>query len=193
MTEMKTETAAAAAGQELRWLAHPFIRSSVLGLHARALPAPGLARLEPPAWLAACGLCIYMSTPVLRGARHTRAGAPSNMEELLKLPSRGNLVNGVAKFGAALPTKYICVHNTDPPRDQVIKTDPTNILIRALKQRRKGKEAPLAPSDVNRKEEPNTATSAAKEKDKGKRPIATDSRPTKRPNTNGNLGTAEFE
>jgi len=59
---------------------------------------------------------------------------------LANLPSRGLLVNFA--FDNPLikqkiePSTYICSHNTDPPANQVIRTDPTNILIRNLTKRR---------------------------------------------------------
>lgn len=40
---------------------------------------------------------------------------------------------------AAPPAAYVADHDTAPPEDQVIKTDPTSLLIRAL-QSRKAKE-----------------------------------------------------
>ena len=43
------------------------------------------------------------------------------MESLLRLPSRGNLVAGVAKFSDVTPTKYVCAYDTEPPSHQVRK------------------------------------------------------------------------
>ncbi|GAB4820663.1 hypothetical protein N2152v2_007709 [Parachlorella kessleri] len=72
------------------------------------------------------------------------------------LPSRGTLtcIQPGAAFTAP-PTPYIAAHDTAPPENQVVRTDPTSILIRAL-QSRKAKE------DAKKK---------AKAADKGKRPI----------------------
>lgn len=42
---------------------------------------------------------------------------------------------------AAPPVAYVADHDTAPPEDQVIKTDPTSILIRALQNRKAKEEA----------------------------------------------------
>eukprot|EP00899_Mesostigma_viride_P010621 jgi/Mesvir1/19560/Mv07032-RA.1 len=63
---------------------------------------------------------------------------------LAGLPSSGNFTKvapGSAIVGPP-PRVYICVHDTNPPEDQRVKTDATNILIRALtlKKEKKAKE-----------------------------------------------------
>eukprot|EP00890_Picochlorum_soloecismus_P006816 jgi/Picsp_1/95/NSC_00095-R1_sap domain-containing protein len=60
---------------------------------------------------------------------------------LVNLPSRG-LLTGVqagAVFYSA-PASYIAMHDTSPPSSQVVKTDPSSLLIKSL-QARKGKKA----------------------------------------------------
>ncbi|KAG7669385.1 hypothetical protein Ndes2526B_g05704 [Nannochloris sp. 'desiccata'] len=62
------------------------------------------------------------------------------MDFLKNLPSRGLLTSvqpGSAFVSAPVP--YIAAHNTAPPPDQVVKTDPTSLLIKSL-QSRKAKE-----------------------------------------------------
>jgi len=43
-----------------------------------------------------------------------------------------------------LPT-YVCYHNTQPPADQVIRTDTENLLLRHLRLKR-AKEMPATPT-----------------------------------------------
>jgi septal ring-binding cell division protein DamX len=56
------------------------------------------------------------------------------------------------------PVPYIAAHNTSPPPNQIVKTDPTSLLIKSL-QSRKAKEEP-------KKKKP----AARQPADKGKRP-----------------------
>jgi hypothetical protein len=55
------------------------------------------------------------------------------------------------------PVPYIAAHNTAPPPEQVVKTDPTSLLIKSLQSRKAKEEAPKK----------KTARQPA---DKGKRP-----------------------
>ncbi|GAQ79458.1 hypothetical protein KFL_000310090 [Klebsormidium nitens] len=57
------------------------------------------------------------------------------MELLVDLPSRGNFVHAGPPVQGA-PSLYVCDHDTQAPDDQIITTDPTNILIRALTLRK---------------------------------------------------------
>eukprot|EP00245_Coleochaete_scutata_P002527 TRINITY_DN1338_c0_g1_i3.p1 TRINITY_DN1338_c0_g1~~TRINITY_DN1338_c0_g1_i3.p1 ORF type:complete len:153 (+),score=34.06 TRINITY_DN1338_c0_g1_i3:208-666(+) len=65
------------------------------------------------------------------------------MAFLSNLPSYGNLVRSATVQGHL--RTYIPYGDTDPPEDQVVKTDPTNILIRSLalknKEERRAKES----------------------------------------------------
>ncbi|GBG78733.1 hypothetical protein CBR_g27958 [Chara braunii] len=101
------------------------------------------------------------------------------MAFLDRLPSRGNFTKTTSgSVVQGLLPVYICDHDTSPPEDQFIRTDPTNILIRALK---KGKDDSKA-KDLKGK--------AAQEDHKGKRPAdaGLDDRPTKRVHANGGGG-----
>ncbi|GBG82803.1 hypothetical protein CBR_g36334 [Chara braunii] len=101
------------------------------------------------------------------------------MAFLAGLPSRGNFAKTTpgSVLQGLLPV-YICDRDTSPPEEQYIRTDTTNILIRALK---KGKDDSKA-KDLKGK--------AAQEDHKGKRPSAAglDDRPMKRVNASGGSG-----
>lgn len=76
------------------------------------------------------------------------------------LPSRGNLtatVPGQSLYKA--PQTYLAQHPTAPPEEQVITTDPENVLLRVLKLSQK-REGPKGKADK------------AKAGDKSKRPAA---------------------
>ncbi|EHA8589553.1 putative Apurinic endonuclease-redox protein [Cocos nucifera] len=76
---------------------------------------------------------------------------------LASLPSRGLFSNTVPSSNLGGIRVYVCDHNTAPPDEQLIKTNTTNILIRALqinKQKSDSKDA---------------ATKATPESKKGKR------------------------
>ena len=55
------------------------------------------------------------------------------------LPSKGLLGTAVAgePLAQGVAPVYLCDHDSQPPAGQVITTDPENILIRALKQKRR--------------------------------------------------------
>nr|XP_010927728.1 uncharacterized protein LOC105049687 isoform X2 [Elaeis guineensis] len=76
---------------------------------------------------------------------------------LANLPSRGLFSNTVPSSNLGGIRVYVCDHDTAPPDEQLIKTNTTNILIRALqinKQKSDSKDA---------------ATKATPESKKGKR------------------------
>lgn len=56
------------------------------------------------------------------------------MDSLLNLPARGCLVSTTPILQS--PKTYVADHDTEPPEGQEIRTDPENILIRQLLQRR---------------------------------------------------------
>lgn len=59
---------------------------------------------------------------------------------LIDLPSRGLLTVQPGQLGykhRSVAPKYISLHSTDPPAGQVVRTDPTNILIRSLQRNAK--------------------------------------------------------
>lgn len=83
---------------------------------------------------------------------------------LSNLPSRGCFVQPATSTSGQLTT-YICQHDTSPPDEQLIKTDSTNILIRALTLgKKKGKGEPKSATKDNKGKVPAT------EESKGKRP-----------------------
>eukprot|EP00232_Nephroselmis_pyriformis_P004164 CAMPEP_0182912388 /NCGR_PEP_ID=MMETSP0034_2-20130328/37489_1 /TAXON_ID=156128 /ORGANISM="Nephroselmis pyriformis, Strain CCMP717" /LENGTH=104 /DNA_ID=CAMNT_0025049057 /DNA_START=55 /DNA_END=365 /DNA_ORIENTATION=+ len=66
----------------------------------------------------------------------------SSLASLLgNLPSHGTMLRTTAP--GAPPKTYVCDHQTEPPEDQRISTDQTNILIRALTLK-KNKESDIA-------------------------------------------------
>ncbi|KAJ3701557.1 hypothetical protein LUZ61_005262 [Rhynchospora tenuis] len=75
------------------------------------------------------------------GTRRALANLAGASEFLPGLPSRGNFTVG---FNSNMDARtHMCLHDTSPPEDQIIKTDVTNILIRSLqlnKQRSDTKE-----------------------------------------------------
>lgn len=96
------------------------------------------------------------------------------MAFLADLPSRGNFTRAACVTAAAVPV-YLCDHDTRPPDDQVIKTDSTNILIRALSLKKLRDEAAKA----------KEAKGKAAEESKGKRVAegSADFHPNKKQNT----------
>jgi hypothetical protein len=80
---------------------------------------------------------------------------------LRNLPSRGCFTQPATSTSGQL-TVYVCQHDTAPPEEQLIKTDSTNILIRALTLgKKKGKVETKAAKDNKGK---------VVEETKGKRP-----------------------
>ena len=74
---------------------------------------------------------------------------------------RGNLVSAVA--GQVLirpPAHYVAVHDTSPPEDQVIQTDPVSILRRCLLQKTKREQ--------DKKKQERSKAAAERSKEKGK-------------------------
>ncbi|XP_026660734.2 uncharacterized protein LOC103707867 isoform X1 [Phoenix dactylifera] len=97
--------------------------------------------------------------------RHGTASPPSDPARmaggasryLADLPSRGLFSNTIPSSNLGGIRVYVCDHDTTPPDEQLIKTNTTNILIRALqinKQKSDSKDA---------------ATKATSESKKGKR------------------------
>eukprot|EP00897_Mesotaenium_endlicherianum_P009533 jgi/Mesen1/8608/ME000050S08025 len=72
------------------------------------------------------------------------------MAWLANLPSQGNFTKSASVTSSTLPV-YICDHDTAPPEDQVIKTDATNILIRALTLKKAREHSKAAPADTKGK------------------------------------------
>ena len=82
---------------------------------------------------------------------------------LVDLPSRGLLTVQPGQLGykhRSVTPKYISLHNTDPPVGQVVRTDPTNILIRSL-QRNAKKSASAKECSVPRPTGSSSASSAS--------------------------------
>jgi len=105
---------------------------------------------------------------------------------LSNLPSRGCFSQPATSTSGQL-TVYVCQHDTAPPEEQLIKTDSTNILIRALTLNKKGKVEPKSAAKDNKGKVP------AVEESKGKRPaerVSEDKPVAKRANT-GSGSTAE--
>ena len=74
---------------------------------------------------------------------------------------RGNLVSAVA--GQVLirpPAHYVAVHDTSPPEDQVVQTDPVSILRRCLLQKTKREQ--------DKKKQERSKAAAERSKEKGK-------------------------
>ncbi|KAL6773904.1 hypothetical protein ACKKBG_A22985 [Auxenochlorella protothecoides x Auxenochlorella symbiontica] len=75
---------------------------------------------------------------------------------LADLPSRGHFTRtkpGPTFLSPATP--YIASHDTDPPASQVIKSDPTSILVRALQSRKeeaKRKQGGKAAADKGKRQ-----------------------------------------
>ncbi|CAI5950324.1 unnamed protein product [Closterium sp. NIES-64] len=70
---------------------------------------------------------------------------------LANLPSRGNFSAAACTLSSSIPV-YICDHDTSPPSDQIITTDPTNILLRALTMKKtRDAEAAKAAQDKGKK------------------------------------------
>ncbi|XP_038977839.1 uncharacterized protein LOC120108325 [Phoenix dactylifera] len=88
-----------------------------------------------------------------RGSDRAVAGAS---KYLPNLPSRG-LFSADFSSNMGGMRVYVCDHDTSPPEDQVIKTNTTNILIRALQLSKQRSEL----KDINAK--------APAESSKGKR------------------------
>ncbi|KAJ6797681.1 Uncharacterized protein M6B38_215975 [Iris pallida] len=85
----------------------------------------------------------------------TVAGRASGL--LANLPSRGLLSSTVLSSNLGGIRVYVCDHDTSPPEEQVIKTNTTNILIRALQTNKQKSDAKDA------------ASKHVKESNKGKR------------------------
>ncbi|KAK1318634.1 hypothetical protein QJS10_CPB04g00274 [Acorus calamus] len=60
------------------------------------------------------------------------ATAPGPSKYLRGLPSRGLFSSTVTSSNPGSMRVWVCEHDTSPPEDQIIKTNTTNILIRAL-------------------------------------------------------------
>ncbi|KAK1271718.1 hypothetical protein QJS04_geneDACA012637 [Acorus gramineus] len=60
------------------------------------------------------------------------AEAPGPSKYLRGLPSRGLFSSTVISSNPGSMRVWVCEHDTSPPEDQIIKTNTTNILIRAL-------------------------------------------------------------
>ncbi|KAL8158907.1 hypothetical protein V2J09_000444 [Rumex salicifolius] len=71
-------------------------------------------------------------------AAHDSAVAPMGAASILldNLPSRGLMSSAVLSLNLGGMREYNCDSDTLPPEDQIIKTNQTNILIRALTLRR---------------------------------------------------------
>nr|XP_010929786.1 uncharacterized protein LOC105051172 isoform X2 [Elaeis guineensis] len=116
-------------------------------------------------------------------ARASDRAAAGTSKYLTNLPSRGLFS---ADFSSNLGGMrvYVCDHDTSPPEDQVIKTNTTNILIRALQLSKQRSES----KDVNAK--------APAESSRGKRSAfrAYDGRnPAKKANTGSASGISGQE
>lgn len=107
---------------------------------------------------------------------------------LLDLPSRGYFSSSTASAALSAPVGlrlYVCDHETSPPDEQIIKTDPTNILIRSLTIKK-------AKGDLKAKEKPKSGADSSK----GKRPAerATDDKSlAKRANTGSGTSSSRKE
>ncbi|XP_008790780.2 uncharacterized protein LOC103707867 isoform X2 [Phoenix dactylifera] len=124
--------------------------------------------------------------------RHGTASPPSDPARmaggasryLADLPSRGLFSNTIPSSNLGGIRVYVCDHDTTPPDEQLIKTNTTNILIRALqinKQKSDSKDA---------------ATKATSESKKGKRSAERTSEgrtPSKRAKTNIAPGSTHQE
>lgn len=100
------------------------------------------------------------------------------------LPSRG-LLTDAQGVSVSRPPPHVCDYDTAPPPDQVITTDPTNILIRALTSKRANREAQQKTSGKDNKGKRPAASmddSAGEAPAKRERrdPSATDSRGSER-------------
>ncbi|KAH7670331.1 DET1- and DDB1-associated protein 1 N-terminal [Dioscorea alata] len=101
-------------------------------------------------------------------------------KHLVGLPSRGLFSSTIPSSNLGGMRVYVCDHDTAPPEEQVIKTNGTNILIRALQ------------INKEKSEQKDAHAKAAQEK-KGKRSAtrALESKsPAKRANTGGSLSTS---
>ncbi|KAJ3671886.1 hypothetical protein LUZ60_007965 [Juncus effusus] len=108
---------------------------------------------------------------VASGTRRSAANSAAASNFLSGLPSNGNFTSGVTSNLDSMRT-YVCHHDTSPPEGQIIKTDATNILIRALqisKQKNdlkatpKGKRTLIKPVDKNAKRLNTGASSSRQE------------------------------
>lgn len=117
--------------------------------------------------------------------RVSKRKAPRASKYLANLPSRG-LFSAAAAAASNLSGMrvYVCDHDTSPPEDQLIKTDTTEISIRALQLNNQGNES----KDVN--------TKATRKSNRGKRSAVRmlDGRnPAKRANTGSASGISGQE
>ncbi|KAK9809951.1 hypothetical protein WJX72_002364 [[Myrmecia] bisecta] len=94
---------------------------------------------------------------------------------LANLPCRGTLVAPAP--GAVIsrsPPTYVCAHETEPPDDQVVTTDPTHILIRSQQNKKKAEQR--AKQERGKGVDKGKGAAADKGKgaaaDRGKRPAA---------------------
>ncbi|KAJ6800151.1 uncharacterized protein M6B38_205065 [Iris pallida] len=76
------------------------------------------------------------------------AGRASSL--LANLPSRGLLSSTVLSSNLGGIRVYVCDHDTSPPEEQLIKTNTTNILIRALQINKQKSDAKDAASKGNK-------------------------------------------
>lgn len=74
----------------------------------------------------------------LRPCKHRHASGPPHAP-----PGRRGTLTSVQPGSAftAPPVQYVAAHDTAPPEHQVVKTDSTSILIRALQNRKAKEEA----------------------------------------------------
>ncbi|XP_074568298.1 protein LOWER TEMPERATURE 1 [Curcuma longa] len=72
----------------------------------------------------------FSSPPRSNGGTTQAAGGAS--KHLVGLPSRGFFSSPVLSSNPGTMRVYVCERETAPPEDQLIKTNTTNILIRAL-------------------------------------------------------------
>ncbi|CAI6009006.1 unnamed protein product [Closterium sp. NIES-65] len=87
--------------------------------------------------------------PTLKDWLGVSSAAMSSL--LANLPSRGNFSAAACTLSSSIPV-YICDHDTSPPSDQIITTDPTNILLRALTMKKtRDAEAAKAAQDKGKK------------------------------------------
>lgn len=106
-------------------------------------------------------------------------------QSLRDLPSRGYFCSPVSSLNPVALRVYVCDHDTSPPDNQFIQTDPTNILIRSLTLKK-------AKGDSKDKERIKSATDS----NKGKRPaerVAEDKIVAKRVNMGSGASSSRKE
>jgi len=94
---------------------------------------------------------------------------------LANLPASGRFTKPRQACIVVAPApRYLCVHDrTQPPPGQTIYTDPTNILIRSLKQKA-AKEDPKRGAKRSAAAEDKEAKRPKRDKDKGKKANGSD-------------------